>query len=93
MLLCERSFIHLIYLAGFENTSLFTNICRTKCTVQQINGNPVTNNQVKFKFSLIYQSATASPVFVEELNPMVWLIYLGEGTVVNGTFSDVTQTL
>ena len=34
--------------------------------VKDSDGNPVTNNQVKFKFSLMYQSSTASPVYVEE---------------------------
>ena len=36
--------------------------------VKDSDGNPVTNNQVKFKFSLMYQSSTATPVFVEEHN-------------------------
>ena len=36
--------------------------------VKDSDGNPVTNNQVKFKFSLMYQSSTATPVFIEELN-------------------------
>ena len=57
-------------------------------------GNPVTNNQVKFKFSLMYQSSTASPVFVEEhdiTTPPDGVVNLsvGEGSVVNGTFSDI----
>ena len=34
--------------------------------VKDSDGNLITNNQVKFKFSLMYQSSTASPVFVEE---------------------------
>ena len=62
--------------------------------VKDSDGNPVTNNQVKFKFSLIYQSATASPVFVEEhelVTPPDGVVNLsvGEGTVVNGTFSNI----
>ena len=57
-------------------------------------GNPVTNNQVKFKFSLMYQSSTATPVYVEEhtvTTPSdgVNNLSVGGGTVVNGTFSDI----
>ncbi|MBT4881532.1 MAG: hypothetical protein HON40_03160 [Flavobacteriales bacterium] len=62
--------------------------------VKDSDGNPVTNNQVKFKFSLMYQSATASPVFVEEhdiTTPADGVVNLsvGGGTVVNGTFSNI----
>jgi len=62
--------------------------------VKDSDGNPVTNNQVKFKFSLMYQSSTATPVFVEEhdiTTPAdgVVNISVGGGTVVNGTFSDI----
>ena len=62
--------------------------------VKDSDGNPVTNNQVKFKFSLMYQSSTASPVFVEEhdiTTPPDGVVNLsvGEGSVVNGTFSDI----
>ena len=62
--------------------------------VKDSDGNPVTNNQVKFKFSLIYQSSTATPVYVEEhelVTPPDGVVNLsvGEGTVVNGTFSDL----
>ena len=57
-------------------------------------GNLLTNNQVKFKFSLMYQSSTASPVFIEEhevITPPDGVVNLsvGGGTVVNGTFSDI----
>ena len=58
-------------------------------------GNAITNNQVKIKFSLMYQSATtATPVFVEEhdiTTPADGVVNLsvGGGTVVNGTFSDI----
>ena len=34
--------------------------------IKDSDGNIVTNNKVKFKFSLMYQSSTASTVFVEE---------------------------
>ena len=62
--------------------------------VKDGDGNPVTNNQVKFKFSLIYQSSTATPVYVEEhelVTPPDGVVNLsvGGGTVVNGTFSDL----
>jgi hypothetical protein len=62
--------------------------------VKDSDGNPVTNNQVKFKFSLMYQSSTATPVFVEEhdiTTPPDGVVNLsvGGGTVVNGTFSDI----
>ena len=62
--------------------------------VKDSDGNPVTNNQVKFKFSLMYQSSTATPVYVEEhelVTPPDGVVNLsvGEGTVVNGTFSDI----
>ncbi|MCH1613384.1 MAG: hypothetical protein L7S72_08815 [Flavobacteriales bacterium] len=62
--------------------------------VKDSDGNPVTNNQVKFKFSLMYQSSTATPVFVEEHNittPADGVVNLsvGGGTVVNGTFSNI----
>ena len=58
------------------------------------NGNLLTNNQVKFKFSLMYQSSTASPFFVEEhevITPPDGVVNLsiGGGTVVNGTFSNI----
>jgi len=50
-------------------------------------GNAITNNQVKFKFSLMYQSATTAPVFVEEhdiTTPADGVVNLsvGGGTVV-----------
>ena len=62
--------------------------------VKDSDGNPVTNNQVKFKFSLMYQSSTATPVYVEEHTVTtppdgVNNISVGGGTVVNGTFSDI----
>ena len=62
--------------------------------VKDSDGNPVTNNQVKFKFSLMYQSSTATPVYVEEhdiITPADGVVNLsvGGGTVVNGTFSDM----
>ena len=62
--------------------------------VKDSDGNPVTNNQVKFKFSLMYQSSTATPVFIEEhdiTTPPDGVVNLsvGGGSVVNGTFSDI----
>lgn len=62
--------------------------------VKDSEGNNVTNNQVKFKFSLIYQSSTASPVYLEEhelITPPDGVVNLsiGGGTVVNGIFSDI----
>jgi len=62
--------------------------------VKDSDGNPVTNNQVKFKFSLMYQSSTATPVFIEEhdiTTPADGVVNLsvGGGTVVNGTFSNI----
>ena len=62
--------------------------------VKDSDGNPVTNNQVKFKFSLMYQSSTATPVYVEEHTVTtppdgVNNLSVGGGTVVNGTFSNI----
>ena len=62
--------------------------------VKDSDGNPVTNNQVKFKFSLMYQSSTATPVFIEEheiTTPPDGVVNLsvGGGTVVNGTFLNI----
>ena len=62
--------------------------------VKDSDGNPVTNNQVKFKFSFMYQSSTATPVFVEEhelVTPPDGVVNLsvGGGTAVNGTFSNI----
>ena len=62
--------------------------------VKDGDGNTVTNNQVKFKFSLMYQSSTATPVYVEEhelVTPPDGVVNLsvGGGTVVNGTFSNI----
>jgi len=62
--------------------------------VRHSSGQVITNNQVKFKFSLMYQSSTATPVFVEEheiTTPPDGVVNLsvGGGTVVNGTFSNI----
>jgi len=62
--------------------------------VKESNGNLVTNNVVSFKFSLMYQSANASPFYVEEhtvTTPSDGVVNLsvGGGTVVNGTFPDI----
>ena len=61
--------------------------------VKDGDGNTVTNNQVNFKFSLMYQSSTATPVYVEEHELVtpdgVVNLSVGGGTVVNGTFSNI----
>ena len=62
--------------------------------VKESNGNLVTNNVVDFKFSLMYQSANASPFYVEAhtiITPSDGVVNLsvGGGTVVNGTFSNI----
>ena len=62
--------------------------------VRRSSGQVITNNSVSFKFSLMYQSSSASPVYVEEhtvTTPSDGVINLsvGGGTVVNGTFSDI----
>ena len=62
--------------------------------VKDSNGNLVTNNVVSFKFSLMYQSANASPFYIEEhsvITPSDGVVNfsVGGGTVVNGTFSDI----
>ena len=61
--------------------------------VKHSSGGVISNNQVKIKFSLMYQSATAAPVFVEEhdiTTPADGVVNLsvGGGTVVDGTFSE-----
>jgi hypothetical protein len=62
--------------------------------VKDNNGDVIISNQVKFKFSLMYQSSTTSPVYVEEhdiTTPAdgVNNLTVGGGTVVNGSFSDI----
>ena len=62
--------------------------------VKDSDGNPVTNNGVSFRFSLMYQSSTATPVYVEEhtvTTPPDGInnLSIGGGTVVNGIFSDI----
>jgi len=62
--------------------------------VKDSDGNPVTNNGVSFRFSLMYQSSTATPVYVEEHTVTtppdgVNNLSIGGGTVVNGIFSDI----
>ena len=79
MQLCEKLtldivyIIKLIYIAVMKKLILFLFISvglnaqfNYQAIVKYSDGNPVTNNQVKFKFSLMYQSSTASPVYVEE---------------------------
>ena len=62
--------------------------------VMDSDGNPVTNNQIKFKFPLMYQSSSTTTIFVEEhdiTTPADGVVNLsvGGGTVVNGTFSSI----
>ena len=107
MQLCEKLtldivyIIKLIYIAVMKKLILFLFISvglnaqfNYQAIVKDSDGNPVTNNQVKFKFSLMYQSSTATPIFVEEHNittPADGVVNLsvGGGSVVNGTFSHI----
>ena len=62
--------------------------------IKDSDGNPVTNNQIKFKFPLMYQSSSTTTIFVEEhdiTTPADGVVNLsvGGGTVVNGTFSSI----
>ena len=62
--------------------------------VRHSSGQVITNNVVSFKFSLMYQSANASPFYVEEhvvTAPSDGVINfsVGGGTVVNGSISDI----
>ena len=62
--------------------------------VKHSSGGVISNNQVKIKFSLMHQSSTATPVFVEEHDITipddgVVNLSVGGGTVVNGTFSNI----
>tara|TARA_B100000963_G_scaffold105894_1_gene91905 strand:- start:18094 stop:20202 length:2109 start_codon:yes stop_codon:yes gene_type:complete len=62
--------------------------------IKHSSGQIISNNQVKVKFSLMYQSTTATPFFVEEhiVNiPADGVVNLsvGGGTIVNGTYSNI----
>ncbi|MEK9517120.1 MAG: hypothetical protein VWZ97_03775, partial [Flavobacteriaceae bacterium] len=62
--------------------------------VKDNDGKVMMNADIKLKFSLMYQSSTATPVFIEEHDintPADGVVNLsvGGGTVVNGTFSDI----
>ena len=62
--------------------------------VKDNDGKVMMNADIKLKFSLMYQSSTATPVFIEEhdvTTPADGVVNLsvGGGTVVNGTFSDI----
>ena len=62
--------------------------------VKHSSGGVISNNQVKIKFSLMYYSSTATPVFIEEHDITipddgVVNLSVGGGTVVNGTFSSI----
>ena len=62
--------------------------------VKHSSGGVISNNQVKIKFSLMYYSSTATPVFIEEHDITipddgVVNLSVGGGTVLDGTFSDI----
>ena len=62
--------------------------------VKHSSGGVISNNQVKIKFSLMYYSSTATPVFIEEHDITipddgVVNLSVGGGTVLDGTFSDL----
>ena len=62
--------------------------------VKDNNGEILTNNQVKIKFSISYQSTSVSPVFIEEhtlTTPAdgVINISVGNGTIIDGSFSNI----
>jgi hypothetical protein len=62
--------------------------------VKHSSGGVISNNQVKIKFSLMYQSSNATPTFIEEHeitvpDDGVVNLSVGGGTIVNGTFSDI----
>ena len=62
--------------------------------VKDSNGNTMTNNQVKFKFTLMESSSTSSPVYIEEhtvITPQSGVINLsiGAGDVSSGSFSGI----
>ncbi len=62
--------------------------------VKDNNGQILTNNQVKIKFSISYESTSVSPVFVEEhtlTTPAdgVINISVGNGTIIDGSFSNI----
>lgn len=62
--------------------------------VKDSNGNTMTNNQVKFKFTLMESSSTSSPVYVEEhtvITPQSGVVNLsiGAGDVSSGSFSGI----
>ena len=56
-----KKLIFFIFISGGINAQF-----NYQAIVKDRDGNPVTNNQVKFKFSLMYQSSNATPVYVEE---------------------------
>ncbi|MBT3444256.1 MAG: hypothetical protein HN443_04360 [Flavobacteriaceae bacterium] len=62
--------------------------------VKHSSGGVISNNQVKIKFSLMYQSSNATPTFIEEHeitvpDDGVVNLSVGGGTVLVGTFSDL----
>ena len=84
-----KKLIFFIFISGGINAQF-----NYQAIVKDRDGNPVTNNQVKFKFSLMYQSSNATPVYVEEHTVTtppdgVNNLSVGGGTVVNGIFSDL----
>ena len=62
--------------------------------VKHSSGGVISNNQVKIKFSIMYDSSTATPIFIEEHDITipddgVVNLSVGGGTVLDGTFSDL----
>ena len=62
--------------------------------VKHSSGGVISNNQVKIKFSIMYDSSTATPIFIEEHDISipddgVVNLSVGGGTVLDGTFSDL----
>ena len=62
--------------------------------VKHSSGGVISNNQVKIKLSLMYDSSTATPIFIEEHDITipddgVVNLSVGVGTVLDGTFSDL----
>jgi hypothetical protein len=62
--------------------------------VKHSSGGVISNNQVKIKLSLMYDSSAATPIFIEEHDITipddgVVNLSVGGGTVLDGTFSDL----
>ena len=84
-----KKLIFFIFISGGINAQF-----NYQAIVKDRDGNPITNNQVKLKFSLMYQSSNATPFYIEEHTVTtpphgVNNLSVGGGTVVNGIFSDL----